>query len=184
MKNEVGVFLTLSLAEALGEERLFNTTFIPSGFGMIPLAWDQILLQGIGQLVDHAPNVFLVCVWVPILLGWLDGRKETTNKGLYDELTPKRTMPPSNLRISGRDVTADIDSSAFLASTYVAPEDRQAHPEAQQLSPQVEKSSTRSFKEEKALHYACFTASGLEYRWHSRPADDPFVDLPGTNSSS
>ncbi|KAL4738834.1 hypothetical protein BDV11DRAFT_170695 [Aspergillus similis] len=53
-----GGFPTLSLAEGLGEDQLFDTLFIPGGFDMMPLVEDPILLQRIGQLVDHAPNVF------------------------------------------------------------------------------------------------------------------------------
>lgn len=68
----------------------------------MPLVWDPILLQRIGQLVDRAPNVFSVCTGSILLAatGRLDGRKATTNKRLYDELTPKRIIPPSCFQIS------------------------------------------------------------------------------------
>ncbi|XBQ93240.1 hypothetical protein V6000_008712 [Aspergillus fumigatus] len=213
MKNGIGVIPTLSLAEALREDQQFDTLFIPGGFGMMPLVWDPILLQRIGQLVDRAPNVFSVCTGSILLAatGRLDGRKATTNKRLYDELTPKRIIPPSCFQISrahanifffnrldpgvqwqkrarwvqdgkfltSSGVTAGIDAGfAFLASTYVAPEDRQAHPEAQKASLQGDETPIPGFNKEKALRHAHFIAFGLEYRWHSDPADDPFVDLP------
>ncbi|KAL4984487.1 hypothetical protein BDW68DRAFT_166950 [Aspergillus falconensis] len=58
---------------------------------MMPLIWDPILLHRIDQLVDCAPNVFSVCTGSILLAvtDRLDGRKATTNKRLYDELTPK-----------------------------------------------------------------------------------------------
>lgn len=82
---------TLSLAEALREDHQFDTLFIPGGFGMLPLIWDPILLQRIGKLVDRAANILTVCTGSILLAatGRLDGRKATTNKRLYDELTPK-----------------------------------------------------------------------------------------------
>jgi putative intracellular protease/amidase len=91
MKNGIGVIPTLTLAEALQEDQKFDTLFIPGGFGMMPLVWDPILLQRIGQLVDRAPNVFTVCTGSILLAatGRLDKRKATTNKRLYDEMTPK-----------------------------------------------------------------------------------------------
>lgn len=36
---------------------LTATLFVPGGVGMMPLVWDPMLLQEIGQLVDRAPNV-------------------------------------------------------------------------------------------------------------------------------
>jgi putative intracellular protease/amidase len=94
MKNGIGVIPTLTLAEALQEDQKFDTLFIPGGFGMMPLVWDPILLQRIGQLVDRAPNVFTVCTGSILLAatGRLDKRKATTNKRLYDEMTPKCMM--------------------------------------------------------------------------------------------
>lgn len=93
IKNGMGIVGTISLAEALREDHSFDTLFIPGGFGMMPLVWDLMLLQQIGQLVDRAPNVFTVCTGSILLsaTGRLDGRQATTNKRLYDEVTPKRT---------------------------------------------------------------------------------------------
>ncbi|GFF49071.1 isonitrile hydratase [Aspergillus udagawae] len=193
MKNGIGVIPTLTLAEALQEDQKFDTLFIPGGFGMMPLVWDPILLQRIGQLVDRAPNVFTVCTGSILLAatGRLDKRKATTNKRLYDEMTPKYAGVQWQKRarwvqdgkfLTSSGVTAGIDAGfAFLASTYVAPEDRQV--EAQKSSPCGDASPIPGFSKEKALRHAHFVAFGLEYRWHSDPADDPFVDLP-TNESS
>lgn len=95
IKNGIGIVPNLSLAEALrvGEEQQFDTLFIPGGVGMMPLVGDPILLQQIGQLVDRAANVFTVCTGSILLAatGRLDGRRATTNKRRYDELTPKCT---------------------------------------------------------------------------------------------
>ena len=93
IKNGVGIVPTLSLAEALRDDEEFDTLFIPGGFGMVPLVGDGILLQQIGRLVDRAANVFTVCTgsWLLAATGRLDGRKATTNKRLYDEITPKCT---------------------------------------------------------------------------------------------
>ncbi len=91
IKNGIGTLPNLSLAEALEEDEQFNTLFITGGFGMMPLVWDPILLQQIGQLVDRAANVFTVCTGSILLAATvrLDGRTATTNKRLYDEITPK-----------------------------------------------------------------------------------------------
>ncbi|KAF4250495.1 hypothetical protein CNMCM8980_000863 [Aspergillus fumigatiaffinis] len=70
-----------------------------------------------------------------------------------------------------------------LATTYVAPEDRRAHPEAQKASPQGEETPIPGVSKEKALRHANSVAFRLEYRGHSDPADDPFVDLPGTDGN-
>ena len=61
---------------------------------MLPLVWDPVLQQQIGQLADRAPNVFTVCTGSTLLAATerLDGRKATTKKRLYDEVTPKRTL--------------------------------------------------------------------------------------------
>ncbi|EPS26255.1 hypothetical protein POX_c04723 [Penicillium oxalicum] len=196
IKNGIGVIPTLSLAEALQDDRQFDTLFIPGGFGMMPLVWDPILLQRIGQLVDRAPNVFTVCTGSILLAatGRLNGRKATTNKRLYDEVTPKHPGVQWQKRarwvqdgkfLTSSGVTAGIDAGfAFLANTYVAPEDRQAHPEAQKASAKGDETPIPGFNKEKAMGHAHFTAFGLEYRWHSDPEDDPFVDLPGTNGSA
>ena len=97
IKNGIGTLPNLSLAEALKEEEAeeqFDTLFIPGGLGMIPLISNHTLLQQIGQLVDRAANVFTVCTGSILLAatGRLDGRKSTTNKRLYDEMTPKCTL--------------------------------------------------------------------------------------------
>ena len=91
IKNGIGTLTNASLAEVLTEEEHFDTLFIPGGFGMMPLVWDPILLQRIGELVDRAANVFTVCTGSILLAatGRLRGRKATTNKRLYDELTAK-----------------------------------------------------------------------------------------------
>ncbi|PYH43119.1 DJ-1/PfpI family protein [Aspergillus saccharolyticus JOP 1030-1] len=193
LKNSIGVLPTLTLAEALDEAHEFDTLFIPGGFGMMPLVWDPMLLQRIGQLVDRAANVFTVCTGGILLAatGKLDGRKATTNKRLYDELTPKYPGVQWQKRarwvqdgkfLTSSGVTAGIDAGfAFLANTYVAPEDRKANPAPQKASAAGDETPIPGFNKEKALGFAHFTAFGLEYRWHEDPADDPFVDLPGAS---
>ena len=91
IKNGIGVLPTLSLAEALKTDEQFDTLFIPGGFGVMPLVWDPILLQKIAHLVDLAANVFTVCTGSNLLAatGKLDGRRATTNKRLYEEITPR-----------------------------------------------------------------------------------------------
>ena len=95
IQNGIGTVPNLSLAEVLKEEVQFDTLFIPGGFGMMPLVQDAVLLQQIGQLVDRAANVFTVCTGSVLLAatGRLDGRTATTNKRLYDEMTPNCTLP-------------------------------------------------------------------------------------------
>ena len=76
-------------------------------------------------------------------------------------------------------VTAGIDASfAFLSNTYVSPEDRQANPTPQKASAKGDATAIPGFNREKAVGHAHVVAFGLEYRWHSDPTDDPFVDLP------
>ncbi|OQD86316.1 hypothetical protein PENANT_c008G01328 [Penicillium antarcticum] len=188
MKNGIGIAGTISLAEALREDHDFDTVFIPGGFGMMPLVWDQMLLKQIGQLVDRAANVFTVCTGSILLAatGRLDGRQATTNKRLYDEATPKHPAVKWQKRarwvqdgkfLTSSGVTAGIDAGfAFIANTYVAPEDRQA--EAQEVGLRGEATPIPGYNQEKALKFTHMNAFGLEYRWHSDPADDPFVDLP------
>lgn len=78
-------------------------------------------------------------------------------------------------------VTAGIDAGFdFLAKTYVAPEDRKANASPQEASAQGDATVIPGFDKEKALKHAHFVAFSVEYRWHSDPGDDPFVDLPGT----
>ena len=95
IKNGIGILPNISLAEAHKEK--FDTLFIPGGTGMMSLVWDPMLLKRIGQLVDQAANVFTVCTGSILLAatGRLDGRKATTNKRLYDEMTPKCTCSES-----------------------------------------------------------------------------------------
>ncbi|CRL21116.1 ThiJ/PfpI [Penicillium camemberti] len=195
IKNGIGIVGTISLAEALREDHSFDTLFIPGGFGMMPLVWDPILLQQIGHLVDRAPNVFTVCTGSILLAatGRLDGRQATTNKRLYDEVTPKHPGVKWQKRarwvhdgkfLTSSGVTAGIDAGfAFIANTYVAPEDRQAHPETQEVGLRGDATPIPGYSQEKALKFTRMTAFGLEYRWHSDPADDPFVDLPTSDGS-
>lgn len=93
IKNGIGIIPTTTIDEVLAKKEPFDTLFIPGGMGMWTVIWDPILLAKIGQLSDRAPNVFTVCTGSLILAGTgrLDGRKSTTNKRLYDEMTPKCT---------------------------------------------------------------------------------------------
>ncbi|MCJ1382082.1 hypothetical protein MMC17_005194 [Xylographa soralifera] len=215
IKNGIGTLPNLSLAEALKEEERFDTLFIPGGFGVMPMVWDPILLQQIGQLVDRAANVFTVCTGAMLLAatGRLDGRKATTNKRLYDEITPKCTctrllgsslllkltfsLDPgvqwqkrarwvqSGKFLTSSGIAAGIDAGfAFLSNTYVVPEDREANPTIQKADAKGDATAIPGFNKEEALGHAHFVAFSLEYRWHSDPADDPFVDLPQSISSS
>ncbi|KAJ5613829.1 hypothetical protein N7528_007483 [Penicillium herquei] len=188
MENGFGIVGTISLTDALREDRTFDTVFIPGGCGMEPLVFDPILLNQIGQLVDRAANVFTVCTGSILLAatGRLDGRQATTNKRLYDEATPNYQAVKWQKRarwvqdgkfLTASGVTAGIDAGfAFIANTYVAPEDRQA--EAQQVGLHGESTPIPGYNQEKALKFTHMNAFDLEYRWHSDPADDPFVDLP------
>ena len=73
-------------------------------------------------------------------------------------------------------VTAGIDAGfAFLSNTYVSPEDRKANPTPQISSAEGDATVIPGFSKEKALEKAHHVAYGLEYRWQSDPADDPFV---------
>ncbi|KAL8719385.1 MAG: hypothetical protein Q9225_003615 [Loekoesia sp. 1 TL-2023] len=192
IKNGLGVLPnpTLSLADALKEDEHFDTLFIPGGFGMVPLVWDPILLGKIGELADRAANVFTVCTGSLFLAatGRLDGRKATTNKRTYDEMTQKYPGVQWQKRarwvqdgkfLTSSGITAGIDAGfAFLANTYVAPEDRKANPTPQKASAKGDATDIPGFNKEKALGHAQFVAFSIEYRWHSDPTDDPFVDLP------
>lgn len=94
IKNGIGILPSLSLTEALNDaQEHVDTLFIPGGLGMRDLVWDKDLLQQIGQLVERAASVFTVCTGSILLAatGKLDGYKATTNKRLFDEMTPKCT---------------------------------------------------------------------------------------------
>ena len=72
-------------------------------------------------------------------------------------------------------ITAGIDAGfAFLSNTYLSLEDRKDAP--QMASTKGDAMPIPGFNKEKALGYAKMIAFGLEYRWHSDPADDPFAD--------
>lgn len=81
-------------------------------------------------------------------------------------------------------ITAGIDAGfAFLATTYVSPEDRKPNnnpapssQKATQTKMGDEASVIPGFDKKKALEYARGVAYNIEYRWHEDPADDPFVD--------
>ena len=213
IKNGIGIVPNMSLAEAHREE--FDTLFIPGGSGMMSLVWDPMLLQKIGQLVDEAVNVFTVCTGSILLAatGRLDGRKATTNKRLYDEMTPKCTCNESAYLsvlfkltlyldsgvqwqkrarwvqdgkfLTSSGVTAGIDAGfAFLSNTYVSPEDRKNLGSRQKLDDKGDATDIPGFNRNKALEHAHSVAFGLEYRWHSDPTDDPFVDMPQSTNAT
>ncbi len=81
-------------------------------------------------------------------------------------------------------VTAGIDAAfAFLSNTYVSPEHRTTNT-AQTASARGDAAAIPGFNKDKALAHAHFVAFGLEYRWHSDPADDPFVDAPQSTNDT
>jgi len=82
-------------------------------------------------------------------------------------------------------LTAGIDAGfAFITDTYVAPEDRQAHPETQKIRAHGDATPIAGYSQEKATRFAHKTASELEYRWHSDLTDDAFVVLPASSGAS
>ena len=82
-------------------------------------------------------------------------------------------------------ITAGIDAGfAFLSNTYVSLENRRASPTTQKASAMGDATAIIGFDKEKALEHAHFIAFELEYRWHTDPADDPFVGLPGSISGT
>ncbi|KAL8835902.1 MAG: hypothetical protein Q9170_003129 [Blastenia crenularia] len=74
-------------------------------------------------------------------------------------------------------ITAGMDAGfAFLANTYVAPEDRVDGPvkAIKGASGKGDVNRIPGFDEKKALEHAHYVAWTLEYRWHKDPGDDPF----------
>ena len=98
IRNGIGILPTLSLTDALkhDDNERFDTLFIPGGLSMRPLVHDAELLRQIATLVDRAANVFTVCTGSVLLAatGRLDGRRATTNKRAFDQLTPQCTLLP------------------------------------------------------------------------------------------
>ncbi|KAJ5667061.1 hypothetical protein N7507_002925 [Penicillium longicatenatum] len=185
LKNGIGTLPNLSIAEVLGSAEPFDTLFIPGGTGFQPLVWDPILLEQIGLLSDRAPNVFTVCTGSLILAatGRLDRRSSTTNKRLFDEMTPKwpkvkwqkqaRWVQEGKFLMSSG-ITAGLDAAlAFMAITYVAPENREA--QGQEIDVTGEKTVIPGFDHGKALEFARSISWRLEYEWHEDPSNDPFV---------
>ena len=76
-------------------------------------------------------------------------------------------------------VTAGLDAGfAFLANTYVCPADREASATPQEVSAKGDATAIPGYNKDKALEHARSVAFHLEYRWHTDPTDDPFVELP------
>ena len=71
-------------------------------------------------------------------------------------------------------VTAGVDAGyAFLAQTYVAPEDRRSVEQA--LSPVGDRTAPPGFDFKKALDFARTLGWSLEHQWQEDPSNDPFV---------
>ena len=82
-------------------------------------------------------------------------------------------------------ITAGLDAGfAFLANTYVSPEDREANAPPQEVSDKGDRTAIPGFSKEKALEYARSVAFTLEYRWHTDPTDDPFVEVPQSTNGT
>ena len=82
-------------------------------------------------------------------------------------------------------ITAGLDAGfAFLANTYVSPEDREINATPQEVSDKGDETAIPGFSKEKALEYAHKVAFTLEYRWHTDPTDDPFVELPQSTNGT
>jgi len=121
---------------------------------------------------------------VPSLLAYIDLFFFSLDPGVQWQKRARWVQDGKFLTSSG--VTAGIDAGfAFLANTYVAPEDRKAAPTPlKKASAKGDATAIPGFDKEKALGHARFVAFGLEYRWHSDPADDPFVDLPRSSTDA
>ncbi|KAJ6092536.1 hypothetical protein N7486_007825 [Penicillium sp. IBT 16267x] len=71
-------------------------------------------------------------------------------------------------------ITAGLDAAlAFMAATYVAPENREM--QGQEISLAGEKTVIPGFEHGKAFEYARSISWRLEYEWHEDPSNDPFV---------
>ena len=82
-------------------------------------------------------------------------------------------------------ITAGLDAGfAFLANTYVSPEDREVNAAPQEVSNKGDETAIPGFSKEKALEYAHKIAFTLEYRWQMDPTDDPFVELPQSTNGA
>ena len=118
IRNGIGILPSLSLTDALtrAEER-FDTLFIPGGEGMRPLVHDAELLRQIATLVDRAANVFTVCTGSVLLAatGRLDGRRATTNKRAFDQLTPQCTSCPA---LTGFSQSCSFSSLVYDADAF------------------------------------------------------------------
>lgn len=73
----------------------FDVLLIPGGFGNRPLlndtAYLNILEKNVEAVLDSGGTILCVCTGSVLLAatGLLDGKRATTNKKAYDELTPK-----------------------------------------------------------------------------------------------
>ncbi|KAF7718634.1 DJ-1_PfpI domain-containing protein [Penicillium ucsense] len=187
IKNGIGITPNMTLTQALEDTKPFSTLFIPGGLSMMHFLEDAILLEKIGQLVLRASTVFTVCTGSLILAatGVLDGRGATCNKQLFDEVTPKYphviwkkkarwVQDRKYLTASG--VTAGIDAGfAFVARTYLAPEDRDDRPEIIAEGQADNESFPRNYDSEKAIKYARHVARMVEHCWNEDPGNDPFA---------
>ncbi|KAL8947921.1 MAG: hypothetical protein Q9222_005846 [Ikaeria aurantiellina] len=196
MKNGIITSPTISLSAA--QELDFTTLFIPGGFGMSHFLGERDVILDIGKLVDRAAHVFTVCTGSILLAATtrLDGRKATTNKRLYNQLTVKYPNVEWQARarwvqdgkfLTSSGVTAGMDAAfAFIANTYVGPTNRKDSVTAQEVSLKASPTVIPGFDKAEALDEARRVAFALEYRWHEDPADDPFVreDEPGERLTS
>lgn len=76
--------------------------------------------------------------------------------------------------ITSSGITAGMDAAfAFIARTYVAPQDRTEQPQA--VHPKGDSTYPPHHDGTKARDHAHRTAHYLEYRWNTNPEDDPFA---------